>query len=157
MCNLHNQTLIYTATLNAAILKSNATPIRATTNANVETKKKMRKNHHNSVSFKIDFQFPLKPTFSFFRFFKCFYSPFFAKKSIPDRFFCYVWHAINVEIWPLVTQDLRNSPNNIKRQHPSTTQKHKKLPSTNPNLKPVPDLIRRTSHLYIFNNSKVCS
>ena len=54
MCNLHNQALVYAATLNTAIRKTNATPIRATINTNVE-KRCEKKKYHNSVSFESDF------------------------------------------------------------------------------------------------------
>ena len=71
MCNLHNQALVCTAMSNTAIRKSNATPIRATTNTNVE--RMHEKKHHNSVSFETDsvsyeteFQFLSKLIFSFF-------------------------------------------------------------------------------------------
>ena len=52
MSNLLNQSLVYTATSNTAAPKRNASPIRAKTNANVETI--WEKKHRNSVSFNID-------------------------------------------------------------------------------------------------------
>ena len=105
MCNLHNQTLVYIATSNTAIRKSTATPIRATTSTNVERRHEKKAWQFRffrirfSVSFKTDFQFLSKSIFEMLLF-----PSFYAKKCFHGRFFCYVWHAINAEIWPSVTQ-----------------------------------------------------
>ena len=79
MCNLHNQALVYAATLNTAIRKTNATPIRATINTNVE-KRCEKKKHHNSVSFETNFQFLSKAIFEIFL-----STSFYAKKYVQSR------------------------------------------------------------------------
>ena len=61
MCNLHDQALVYTATLNIVIRKTNATPIRAATNTNVERRHEKKASQFSffrnqfSVSFESDF------------------------------------------------------------------------------------------------------
>ena len=71
MCNLHNQALVYTAMSNTAIQKSNATPIRATTNTNVERLHEKNASQFSffgnwfSVSYETEFQFLMKQNFSF--------------------------------------------------------------------------------------------
>ena len=146
MPNLHNQAIVYTATSKTVIRKSNETPIRATTNTNVERQHEKKASQFSFfrnqflVSFETDFQFLSKPTLEMLLF-----PSLYAKKCVHSRFF-YVWHAMNAEFWPSVIQDQHNLPN--KRQHPSTPKKHERLPSNahKSQSKTVPN-IKGTSHL----------
>ena len=98
MPNLHNQAIVYTATSKTVIRKSNETPIRATTNTNVERQHEKKASQFSFfrnqflVSFETDFQFLSKPTLEMLLF-----PSLYAKKCVHSRFFlCMTCHECRI-------------------------------------------------------------
>ena len=84
-----------------------------------------------------------KPTFEMLLF-----PSHFVKKCVHNRLNLYVVTSHKCRILDFSDPDLHKLPSNIKRQHPSTPQKHRKLPSRNSNLKTIPNIEpKRRSHL----------